>query len=116
VDVSAGAGLTDDEREASQLSLTPHDILRKLPGVNATNIRALLQHVNNLRELSEATLSQLTQWMGGPANAKKLYTFMHGTCSECGMRQHCAAGERVGVSSLRALLLLRVHADETKIA
>ena len=78
VDVSAGAGLTEEEREDAQLSLTPHDILRKLPGVTATNIRGLLQQVNNLRELSEATLKQLTQWMGGAVAAKKLYTFMHG--------------------------------------
>ncbi len=96
VDVSAGAGLTDEEREDAQLSLTPHDILRKLPGVTATNIRGLLQQVNNLRELSEATLKQLTQWMGGAAAAKKLYTFMHGqthaegnACSHNGMRWVC---------------------------
>jgi DNA excision repair protein ERCC-4 len=77
VDASVGAGMTDEEREDAQLSLTPHDILRKLPGVNAVNIRGLLQHVSNLRELSECTLAQLTSWMGGAIAAKKLHTFLH---------------------------------------
>lgn len=77
LDLSAGAGLTEEEREEAQLSLTPHDILRKLPGVNAVNIRGLLQHVSNLRELTEASLQQLTQWMGGAAAAKKLHSFLH---------------------------------------
>jgi ERCC4-type nuclease len=70
--------MTEDERELAQLSLTPHDILRRLPGVSVHNIRSLLSQVNNLRELSEATLAQLTQWMGGSVAAKKLFTFMHG--------------------------------------
>jgi len=66
------------EREAANLSLTPHDILRKLPGVTVNNIRGLLQNVANLRELSECSLEQLAKWMGGMANAKKLHAFMHG--------------------------------------
>jgi ERCC4-type nuclease len=77
VDISAGAGLTESEREESQLSLTPHDILRKLPGVNAINIRGILQHVTNLRELTQCSLQQLTQWMGGPLAAKRLFNFLH---------------------------------------
>jgi ERCC4-type nuclease len=76
-DLGAGAGLTEDEREEQNLSLTPHDILRKLPGVNLTNIRVLLQHVNNLRELCEASLADLTKWMAGAPLAKKLYNFLH---------------------------------------
>jgi ERCC4-type nuclease len=76
--VSAGAGLTEDEKDTKNLSLTPHDILRRLPGVTVNNIRVLLQNVNNLRELCECTLADLTKWMGGVVLAKKLYTFLHG--------------------------------------
>lgn len=75
-DFGAGAGLTEDERDERNLSLTPHDILRKLPGVNLTNIRIVLQHVTNLRELCEASRADLTKWMGAPA-ANKLHAFLH---------------------------------------
>lgn len=78
VDMAAASGLTEEEKEEKNLSLTPHDILRKLPGVTPNNIRSLLQNVNNLRELSEASLEQLTKWMGGGKLAMKLYTFLHG--------------------------------------
>ena len=77
IDVSAGVGMTEEEKEAKNLSLTPHDILRKLPGVNSTNIRHILQNVNNLRELCECSIADFNKWMG-PQNAKKLYSFLHG--------------------------------------
>lgn len=76
VDLTAGFGLTEEEKEEKNLSLTPHDILRKLPGIASHNIRSILQKVNSLRELCDCSLEDLSKIMGLPA-ARKLHTFLH---------------------------------------
>jgi len=81
VDLSFGLGLSEEEKEEKNLSLTPHDILRKLPGVNPTNLRLLLQNVTNLQQLCQCSLDQLNRWMG-TVNAKKLHSFLHGSSNQ----------------------------------
>jgi len=61
---------------ASAHSLTPQEILRSLPGVNAHNFLALLNHVKDLKHLTTMTESELAPLMGGQQNARKLRTFL----------------------------------------
>ena len=68
-----GGGEEDDERVFAMMS---YDMLRKLPGVNASNLRLLVENVGSLRELCDKKLQELMLWMG-ESNARKLYHFLH---------------------------------------
>ena len=69
------AGATDNAAR-EQRNHTAIDMLRRMPGVTAGNYRIILQYVNSLAELASLSESQLAQIIT-PANAKRLYTFLH---------------------------------------
>ena len=68
-----GGGEEDDERVFAMMS---YDMLRKLPGVNAANLRLLVENVSSLKDLCDKKLQELMLWMG-ESNARKLYHFLH---------------------------------------
>ena len=68
-----GGGEEDDERVYAMMS---YDMLRKLPGVTAANLRLLVENVGSLKDLCERRLQELMVWMG-ESNARKLYAFLH---------------------------------------
>lgn len=49
-------------------------MLLSLPGINTLNYRSIINNVENISELSEMTVEQLTPLIG-PVNAKKLVGF-----------------------------------------
>ena len=71
-------GEEDDERAYAMMSF---DMLRKLPGVNATNMRLLVEHCGSLKELCAKKVTELMVWMG-ESNARKLYHFLHTSFAE----------------------------------
>ena len=66
-------GEDEDERVHSMMSF---DMLRKLPGVTAANLRLLVENVHTLEELCAKKVTELMLWMG-ESNARKLYYFLH---------------------------------------
>lgn len=64
-----------DETAMKYHNLTCHDMLLKLPGVTAHNVRKLTAHVHNLKELSAASKRDLMDWIG-QANGKALHHFL----------------------------------------
>lgn len=65
----------ENEREKRENArMAARAILLSLPGVNANNLRALMNASNSVAELMQMTESQLTDIIGS-ANARKLYKF-----------------------------------------
>jgi DNA excision repair protein ERCC-4 len=64
------------ERGDRHTLTTSYDMLRKLPGVTAANIRHLTASIKSLRDLAQQTLPQLTALIG-ETQAKKLHSFLH---------------------------------------
>ena len=64
----------DDTASAQDMEATAHDILLSLPGINSTNIRAVINNVEDLAHLSRMTVVELTPFVG-PVNARKLVDF-----------------------------------------
>ena len=71
-----GGGAGGDEDDDRVYSMMSFDILRKLPGVTATSLRSLVEHVSSLADLCDKKLTELMLWMG-ESNARKLYAFLH---------------------------------------
>jgi DNA excision repair protein ERCC-4 len=67
----------EEETEESSTVMTSYDILRKLPGVNANNIRLIIQSITSLRDLCSKSEEDLSAIMG-EVNASKLFNFLHG--------------------------------------
>ncbi|XP_068161430.1 DNA repair endonuclease XPF [Antennarius striatus] len=55
----------------------PYDFLLKMPGVNAKNYRALIQHAHSLADLAKLSQDRLAEVLGNAKNAKLLYEFLH---------------------------------------
>eukprot|EP00026_Physarum_polycephalum_P002194 Phypoly_transcript_02199.p1 GENE.Phypoly_transcript_02199~~Phypoly_transcript_02199.p1 ORF type:complete len:903 (+),score=131.34 Phypoly_transcript_02199:173-2881(+) len=53
------------------------DILRKMPGITESNYRNVMENVENIYELSQMGLDELTKLLYGKANAQKLFHFFH---------------------------------------
>lgn len=73
---SRGVG-DEDEDETDEYTLTPFDILRRLPGVTNDNLRYLLKHFVSLQALCAADEATLAKHMGSTIGARKLYAFLH---------------------------------------
>ena len=72
--LAAAAGA--DGTDAPVLDLSAQDVLRCMPGVDATNCRRLMNNVRDLRELTMKSERQLAPLVG-LANASALYAFLH---------------------------------------
>jgi len=53
------------------------DFLSKLPGVTTKNIFALMNRLENMQDLLEQSLEDLTEILGHSSNAKDLYECLH---------------------------------------
>ncbi|NXN30436.1 XPF endonuclease, partial [Nycticryphes semicollaris] len=68
--------------ESDQYNPGPQDFLLKMPGVNAKNCRALMNHVKSIAELVTLSKEELSKILGNAANATQLFDFIHLTYGE----------------------------------
>jgi hypothetical protein len=62
--------------DGETVDMIQHDLLRKLPGVTASNYWKIISTVRDLRELSNMSVEELTPLMS-VGNARKLHTFFN---------------------------------------
>ncbi|NXL30541.1 XPF endonuclease, partial [Glaucidium brasilianum] len=63
--------------ESDKYNPGPQDFLLKMPGVNAKNCRALMNHVKSIAELVTLSKDELSKILGNAANATQLFDFIH---------------------------------------
>ncbi|KAL0488836.1 DNA excision repair protein ERCC [Acrasis kona] len=68
-----GTGEGDDDNDANMQAI---EFLKRLPGVDESNVYKIISRVATLYDLSQLSLPQLTSIIG-EASAKKLYTFLN---------------------------------------
>ncbi|NXX77566.1 XPF endonuclease, partial [Urocolius indicus] len=68
--------------ESDKYNPGPQDFLLKMPGINAKNCRALMNHVKSIAELVTLSKDQLSKILGNAANATQLFDFIHLTYGE----------------------------------
>uniref|UniRef100_A0ACB8FKS8 DNA repair endonuclease XPF n=1 Tax=Sphaerodactylus townsendi TaxID=933632 RepID=A0ACB8FKS8_9SAUR len=79
-DPSTAAAITADSEslpESDKYSPGPQDFLLKMPGVNAKNCQAIMNHVKSLAELFTLSQDKLAELLGNAISAKQLYDFIH---------------------------------------
>ncbi|KFP34127.1 DNA repair endonuclease XPF, partial [Colius striatus] len=84
-DAEAAMAVTADSEilpESDKYNPGPQDFLLKMPGVNAKNCRALMNHVKSIAELVTLSKDQLSKILGNAANATQLFDFIHLTYGE----------------------------------
>ncbi|KAF9930842.1 hypothetical protein FBU30_011209 [Linnemannia zychae] len=69
-------GVDADQAIDSAYNLTPQDILRSLPGITSKNYKKVMKSVENIRELAELDIENLTIIIG-ESSAKLLWDFFH---------------------------------------
>ena len=78
---SASGGSGGDSTEFAGLSaaedarVAANEMLLSLPGVNASNVRAVQSGADSIFHLSQMTVQQLSGLLGNQTNAKKLHSF-----------------------------------------
>lgn len=80
---AATVGVAGDEGGAgveSVVNSAAIDLLKRLPGVNDANYRALMREAGSLAGLAKLSLQQLTGIMGGEVPARKLREFLAQEC------------------------------------
>ncbi|XP_040445824.1 DNA repair endonuclease XPF isoform X1 [Falco naumanni] len=68
--------------ESDKYNPGPQDFLLKMPGINAKNCRALMNHVKSIAELVTLSKDELSRILGNVANATQLFDFIHLTYRE----------------------------------
>uniref|UniRef100_A0A493TZY4 DNA repair endonuclease XPF n=1 Tax=Anas platyrhynchos platyrhynchos TaxID=8840 RepID=A0A493TZY4_ANAPP len=68
--------------ESDKYNPGPQDFLLKMPGINAKNCRALMNHVKSITELVTLSKDKLSEILGNTMNATQLYDFIHMTYKE----------------------------------
>uniref|UniRef100_A0A8C8A595 DNA repair endonuclease XPF n=1 Tax=Otus sunia TaxID=257818 RepID=A0A8C8A595_9STRI len=68
--------------ESDKYNPGPQDFLLKMPGINAKNCRALMNHVKSIAELATLSKDELSKILGNAANATQLFDFIHLTYKE----------------------------------
>ncbi|XP_010576783.1 PREDICTED: DNA repair endonuclease XPF isoform X2 [Haliaeetus leucocephalus] len=63
--------------ESDKYNPGPQDFLLKMPGINAKNCRALMNHVKSIAELVTLSKDELSKILGNAANATQLFDFIH---------------------------------------
>ncbi|KAM9305957.1 DNA repair endonuclease XPF [Gastrophryne carolinensis] len=84
-DAATAMGITADSEtisESDKYNPGPQDFLLKMPGVNAKNCRAIMNHVKNIAELTTLSQEKLTEILGNANTAKQLYDFIHTSYTE----------------------------------
>ena len=73
----AGGGSGGADDASACRNLAAQDFLLKLPGVNASNVRIIMNSVESLAALAEMTQGELKALLESEVNAKKLWEFLH---------------------------------------
>ncbi|OPJ79432.1 DNA repair endonuclease XPF [Patagioenas fasciata monilis] len=84
-DAETAMAITADSEilpESDKYNPGPQDFLLKMPGVNAKNCRAIMNHVKSIAELVTLSKDQLAKILGNAANATQLFEFIHLTYEE----------------------------------
>ncbi|NXN07541.1 XPF endonuclease, partial [Indicator maculatus] len=84
-DAETAMAITADSEilpESDKYNPGPQDFLLKMPGINAKNCRALMNHVKSIAELVTLSKDELTNILGNAANATQLFDFIHLTYRE----------------------------------
>ncbi|XP_075686246.1 DNA repair endonuclease XPF [Rhinoderma darwinii] len=84
-DAATAMAITADSEtipESEKYNPGPQDFLLKMPGVNAKNCRAIMNHVKNIAELTTLSLERLSEILGNSNTAKQLYDFIHTSYTE----------------------------------
>uniref|UniRef100_A0A8C3L8I5 DNA repair endonuclease XPF n=1 Tax=Chrysolophus pictus TaxID=9089 RepID=A0A8C3L8I5_CHRPC len=84
-DAEAAMAVTADSEtlpESDKYNPGPQDFLLKMPGVNAKNCHALMNHVKSIAELVTLSKDKLCEILGNAANATQLFDFIHMTYKE----------------------------------
>ncbi|KAK2533340.1 hypothetical protein Q9233_004554 [Columba guinea] len=84
-DAETAMAITADSEvlpESDKYNPGPQDFLLKMPGVNAKNCRAIMNHVKSIAELVTLTKDELAKILGNTANATQLFEFIHLTYEE----------------------------------
>ncbi|NXC38234.1 XPF endonuclease, partial [Penelope pileata] len=68
--------------ESDKYNPGPQDFLLKMPGINAKNCRAVMNHVKSIAELVTLSKDKLSEILGNTANATQLFDFIHMTYRE----------------------------------
>ncbi|XP_035195548.1 DNA repair endonuclease XPF isoform X2 [Oxyura jamaicensis] len=68
--------------ESDKYNPGPQDFLLKMPGINAKNCRALMNHVKSIAELVTLSKDKLSEILSNTINATQLYDFIHVTYKE----------------------------------
>ncbi|KAM6250071.1 DNA repair endonuclease XPF [Porphyrio hochstetteri] len=68
--------------ESDKYNPGPQDFLLKMPGINAKNCRAIMNHVRSIAELVALPKDELAKILGNAANATQLFDFIHLTYGE----------------------------------
>ncbi|XP_068003195.1 DNA repair endonuclease XPF [Melanerpes formicivorus] len=79
-DAETAMAITADSEilpESDKYNPGPQDFLLKMPGINAKNCRALMNHVKSIAELVTLSKDELTNILGNAANATQLFDFIH---------------------------------------
>ncbi|NXN98009.1 XPF endonuclease, partial [Rhinopomastus cyanomelas] len=79
-DAETAMAITADSEilpESDKYNPGPQDFLLKMPGVNAKNCRALMNHVKSIAELVTLSKDRLSEVLGNAANATQLFDFIH---------------------------------------
>ena len=79
-DPAKAAGVTvdaADEFNTEKYNPTIMDFLSKLPGITTKNIFALMNRLENMQDLLDQSLEDLTDILGHSSNAKDLYNCLH---------------------------------------
>ena len=79
-DPAKAAGVTvdaADEFNTEKYNPTIMDFLSKLPGITTKNIFALMNRLENMQDLLDQSLEDLTEILGHSSNAKDLYNCLH---------------------------------------
>jgi DNA excision repair protein ERCC-4 len=73
-----GAAASDGDAAAAEddFSMTPYDLLRSMPGVRDSNLRALLARCNSVAALCDIECDELVKMLG-KADGTKLFDFLH---------------------------------------
>ncbi|XP_075422255.1 DNA repair endonuclease XPF [Ascaphus truei] len=84
-DAATAMAITADSEtipESEKYNPGPQDFLLKLPGINAKNCRAIMNHVKSIAELTTLSQEKLSEILGNSNNAKQLYDFIHTSYTE----------------------------------
>ncbi|KAM3916765.1 DNA repair endonuclease XPF isoform 1-T2 [Leptodactylus fuscus] len=84
-DAATAMAITADSEtipESEKYNPGPQDFLLKMPGVNAKNCRAIMNHVKNIAELTTLSLERLSEILGNSNTAKQLHDFIHTSYTE----------------------------------